>query len=129
MSASTTRWRLTLIVLLVLLCIESEIFDLVVLSYCRLINLLMLLQILYGAVVAGPDKQDTFLDVRTQKKFTGVSLDTNAGVQSSLAALYSLQKTGLLNGAARPSSLISRLPGMVLFVLLGQAIFNKLCNF
>lgn len=86
-------------------------------------------QILYGAVVAGPDKNDKFQDVRTKKEFTGVSLDTNAGVQSSLAALYSLQKRGLLNGAATPSSLLSGRPAMVFFVLLGHSLFNKLCNF
>lgn len=79
--------------------------------------------------MAGPNEKDTFLDVRTQKEFTGVSLDTNAGVQSSLAALYSMQRRGLLNGAGRPSTLRFGFLWMISFVLFGHSIFNNLCNF
>ncbi|XP_077994718.1 uncharacterized protein LOC144448371 [Glandiceps talaboti] len=51
--------------------------------------------ILYGALVGGPDQSDVFKDDRKDYAQSEVALDFNAGFQSALAALKHLQLEGL----------------------------------
>lgn len=48
-------------------------------------------QILYGALVSGPDEVDLFKDCREEYAYTEVTLDYNAGFTSALAGLLQLQ--------------------------------------
>lgn len=48
-------------------------------------------QILYGALVSGPDEVDSFKDCREEYAYTEVTLDYNAGFTSVLAGLLQLQ--------------------------------------
>lgn len=48
-------------------------------------------QILYGALVSGPDENDYYIDVRDEYLFTEVSLDYNAGFQGICAGLLQRQ--------------------------------------
>lgn len=48
-------------------------------------------QILYGALVSGPDEADQFQDRREEYIYTEVTLDYNAGFTSALAGLLQLQ--------------------------------------
>lgn len=48
-------------------------------------------QILYGALVSGPDEADGFQDRREEYIYTEVTLDYNAGFTSTLAGLLQLQ--------------------------------------
>ncbi|XP_018359268.1 PREDICTED: endoglucanase E-4-like [Trachymyrmex cornetzi] len=57
-------------------------------------------QILYGALVSGPDEVDLFKDCREEYAYTEVTLDYNAGFTSTLAGLLQLQ---LKNVDTRPS--------------------------
>lgn len=44
-------------------------------------------QILYGALVSGPNENDLFIDLREEFIYTEVTIDYNAGFQSALAML------------------------------------------
>ncbi|KAJ9588697.1 hypothetical protein L9F63_018011, partial [Diploptera punctata] len=46
--------------------------------------------VLYGALVAGPDSQDNYEDIRSDYVHNEVACDYNAGFQSALAALYDI---------------------------------------
>lgn len=48
-------------------------------------------QILYGALVSGPDERDEFDDNRQDYIYTDVTLDCNAGFTGSLAGLLQLR--------------------------------------
>nr|XP_039250864.1 uncharacterized protein LOC120328443 isoform X2 [Styela clava] len=75
-------------------------------------------QLLVGAVVAGPDSKDVYVDKRMQRKHTAVSLDTNAGFQSSVAGLIHLQRKGLLgNSASTVTFFLNRLSFPITFLL------------
>lgn len=54
-------------------------------------------QILYGALVGGPDNNDFYVDDRENYVTNEVACDYNAGFQASLAALQSLAFQGLFN--------------------------------
>ncbi|CAG9814737.1 unnamed protein product [Phaedon cochleariae] len=49
-------------------------------------------QILYGALVSGPNQKDYFEDTREEFLYTDVNIDYNAGFQSALAGLIHVQK-------------------------------------
>ncbi|KAG5869609.1 hypothetical protein JTB14_023853 [Gonioctena quinquepunctata] len=51
-------------------------------------------QILYGALVSGPNLYDHYEDTREESLYSEVSLDYNAGFQSALAGLIHFQKSG-----------------------------------
>lgn len=44
-------------------------------------------QILYGALVSGPDQNDHYEDVRQEFLYNEVTIDYNAGFQSTVAGL------------------------------------------
>lgn len=48
-------------------------------------------QILYGALVSGPDENDNYKDVREDYIYNEVTLDYNAGFQSAVAGLRHLE--------------------------------------
>ena len=48
-------------------------------------------QILYGALVSGPDENDYYEDKREEYVYNEVTLDYNAGFQSAVAGLRHLQ--------------------------------------
>lgn len=51
-------------------------------------------QILYGALVSGPNENDLFVDLRDEYIYTEVTIDFNSGFQSALAMLIqNSQKT------------------------------------
>ena len=55
-------------------------------------------QILYGALVGGPDnKNDHYVDDRQNFVTNEVACDYNAGFQASVAALQSLAVSGIFN--------------------------------
>lgn len=56
-------------------------------------------QILYGALVSGPDENDYYLDTREEYLYNEVSLDYNAGFQSLCAGVLDreLKKSSLKN--------------------------------
>ncbi|XP_077288531.1 endoglucanase E-4-like isoform X2 [Arctopsyche grandis] len=49
-------------------------------------------QILYGALVSGPNENDLFIDLREEFIYTEVTIDYNAGFQSALAMLIHLSQ-------------------------------------
>lgn len=49
-------------------------------------------QILYGALVSGPDQNDHYEDIREEFLYNEVTLDYNAGFQSTLAGLIFYDK-------------------------------------
>ncbi|XP_002734592.1 endoglucanase F-like, partial [Saccoglossus kowalevskii] len=51
-------------------------------------------QILYGALVGGPDANDNWVDDRSDSKTNKVTCDFNAGFQSAVAGLKYLELTG-----------------------------------
>jgi endoglucanase len=53
-------------------------------------------QVLHGALVGGPDRQDNFVDDRTDYIQNEVATDYNAGFQSAVAALQKLKVNGEL---------------------------------
>lgn len=54
-------------------------------------------QILYGALVGGPDSTDNYTDDRNNYVTNEVACDYNAGFQGSVAALQSLAVQGVFN--------------------------------
>lgn len=46
-------------------------------------------QILYGALVSGPDQNDNYKDLREEFLYNEVTLDYNAGFQSATAGIIS----------------------------------------
>lgn len=48
-------------------------------------------QILEGALVSGPDNRDYYEDIREEFLFNDVTLDYNAGFQSALAGLVTIE--------------------------------------
>ncbi|KAG8331901.1 hypothetical protein J6590_032602 [Homalodisca vitripennis] len=52
-------------------------------------------QILYGALVSGPDENDFYQDKREDYVYNEVTLDYNAGFQSAVAGLRHLQLKGI----------------------------------
>jgi len=48
-------------------------------------------QILYGALVSGPDENDNYKDLREEYIYNEVTLDYNAGFQSAVAGLKHLE--------------------------------------
>jgi len=48
-------------------------------------------QILYGALVSGPDENDHYKDLREEYIYNEVTLDYNAGFQSAVAGLRQLE--------------------------------------
>lgn len=52
-------------------------------------------QILYGALVSGPNENDEFNDHREEDIYTEVLINYNAGFTSALAGLLQLQLDGL----------------------------------
>lgn len=48
-------------------------------------------QILYGALVSGPDMNDIYKDLREEYIYNEVTLDYNAGFQSAVAGLRQLE--------------------------------------
>lgn len=48
-------------------------------------------QILYGALVSGPDENDNYKDSREEYIYNEVTLDYNAGFQSAVAGLRHLE--------------------------------------
>lgn len=48
-------------------------------------------QILYGALVSGPDENDNYKDLREEYIYNEVTLDYNAGFQSAVAGLKQLE--------------------------------------
>ncbi|XP_050412663.1 endoglucanase E-4 isoform X1 [Patella vulgata] len=57
-------------------------------------------QILYGALVGGPDINDSYVDDRTRYEFSEVACDYNAGLQSAIAGIVSLHESGSLPAVA-----------------------------
>jgi endoglucanase len=53
-------------------------------------------QVLFGALVGGPDTQDLYVDDRNDYVKNEVATDYNAGFQSALAGLSSAQLKGML---------------------------------
>lgn len=53
-------------------------------------------QILYGALVSGPDEKDAFKDIREEDIYTEVMIDYNAGFTSALVGLLQKQ-LGVIN--------------------------------
>ena len=51
--------------------------------------------ILYGALVGGPDENDTYLDIRDDYVKNEVTTDYNAGFQSAIAGRFLLYETYL----------------------------------
>nr|CAD7573961.1 unnamed protein product [Timema californicum] len=51
-------------------------------------------QILYGALVSGPDENDNYKDDREEYVYNEVTLDYNAGFQSAVAGLQYLRLLG-----------------------------------
>jgi len=52
-------------------------------------------QILYGALVSGPNATDEFLDIRYESIYTNVRIDYNAGFTCVLAKLLQLHRCRL----------------------------------
>jgi endoglucanase len=48
-------------------------------------------QVLYGALVSGPDENDNYKDLREEYIYNEVTLDYNAGFQSAVAGLKQLE--------------------------------------
>lgn len=48
-------------------------------------------QLLFGALVSGPDENDFYRDLREDYIYNEVALDYNAGFQSAVAGLLALQ--------------------------------------
>lgn len=48
-------------------------------------------QVLYGALVSGPDENDNYKDLREEYIYNEVTLDYNAGFQSAVAGLKHLE--------------------------------------
>lgn len=48
-------------------------------------------QVLYGALVSGPDENDNYKDLREEFIYNEVTLDYNAGFQSAVAGLKQLE--------------------------------------
>lgn len=60
-------------------------------------------QVLYGALVSGPDENDFYEDVRQEYIYNEVTLDYNAGFQSAVAGLRHLQlQHANASGTTRP---------------------------
>jgi len=53
-------------------------------------------QVLYGALVGGPDAQDNYVDDRNDYVKNEVATDYNAAFQSALAGLAQAQSKGML---------------------------------
>ena len=51
-------------------------------------------QILYGALVSGPDEAEKFFDRRVDHVYTEVTIDYNAGFTSALAGLLQQKLVG-----------------------------------
>ncbi|XP_034236643.1 endoglucanase 13-like [Thrips palmi] len=58
-------------------------------------------QVLYGALVSGPDENDFYEDIRREYIYNEVTLDYNAGFQSAVAGLRQLQLRAQANETAR----------------------------
>jgi len=48
-------------------------------------------QVLYGALVSGPDENDNYKDLREEYIYNEVTLDYNAGCQAAVAGLKHLE--------------------------------------
>jgi hypothetical protein len=71
-------------------------------------------QILYGALVGGPDIDDNYEDIRDDYVRNEVALDYNAGFQSALAELCLIYNQGNISG----TSLVTVAVGVVALLLL-----------
>lgn len=66
-------------------------------------------QLLYGAVVSGPDENDNYKDLREEYIYNEVTLDYNAGFQSAVAGLRQLE---LIGGRKAQGPFVKNWPGV-----------------